>query len=62
MLTRDASEPSAGREPVDRPRQPGPSTAAVHAGEARQMCIDDRVGRKAGNSRQSLLVNVVFSE
>jgi cystathionine gamma-synthase len=36
MLTRDASEPSAGREPADRPRQSGPSTAAVHAGEARQ--------------------------
>lgn len=36
MLTRDASEPSANRGPADRAGQPGPSTAAVHAGEARQ--------------------------
>jgi cystathionine gamma-synthase len=39
MLTRDASEPSsgpAGREPARRPAPAGPSTAAVHAGEARQ--------------------------
>jgi cystathionine gamma-synthase len=39
MLTRDASEPSsgpAGREPAGRPAPAGPSTAAVHAGEARQ--------------------------
>jgi cystathionine gamma-synthase len=36
MLTRDASEPSAGRGPADHAAQPGPSTAAVHAGESRQ--------------------------
>ncbi|MFM8414438.1 MAG: trans-sulfuration enzyme family protein [Planctomycetota bacterium] len=39
MLTRDASEPTAGPDgpgAADRQPKAGPSTAAVHAGEARQ--------------------------